>query len=170
MINKLLLALTLVSTASFGYDWTDVIDVPDHYIRDVSSSELTEMECLALNIYHESRGEGILGRKLVAQVTMNRMRHPGFPDTLCEVVRDRSQFSWTNDGNTDHPYNREAYEISYLIAVAYVEFDFHIKMKYSSLVLNYHNLDVEPGWHDLVPILIQGHHKFYVRKRDINER
>ena len=47
--------------------------------------------------------------------------------------------------------------------------DFNIQMKYSSLILNYHNLDVEPGWHELTPVMIQGGHKFYVRKRDINE-
>jgi N-acetylmuramoyl-L-alanine amidase len=166
---KAILISLLLSSASFGYNWTDVIRVPDQYISDVNNSSLTEFECLALNVYHESRGEGVFGRKLVAQVTMNRVRHHGFPDNICDVVRQEHQFSWTNDGKFDHPVNREAYEISYLIAIAFIQFDFNIQMKYSSLILNYHNLDVEPGWHELTPVMIQGGHKFYVRKRDINE-
>lgn len=55
-----------------------------------------EMQCLAKNIYHEARGEGIAGMMGVAQVTLNRAdsQHRG-KDTLCSVVNDPNQFSWT---------------------------------------------------------------------------
>jgi spore germination cell wall hydrolase CwlJ-like protein len=53
--------------------------------------------CLAKNIYHEARGESLIGRYAVAQVTLNRMHHNSYPDTLCDVVMDRFQFSWAND-------------------------------------------------------------------------
>lgn len=55
----------------------------------------TAMICLALNIYHEARGEPLDGRIAVAQVTMNRVESKRYPNTVCEVVYQKSQFSWT---------------------------------------------------------------------------
>ena len=49
--------------------------------------------CLALNIYHESRGESLTGQHAVAQVTMNRAGRD--PKNVCEVVTKPKQFSWT---------------------------------------------------------------------------
>lgn len=51
--------------------------------------------CLAANIYHEARGEPIDGQMMVAQVTINRVMSPRYPDTVCGVVYDKKQFSWT---------------------------------------------------------------------------
>ena len=53
-------------------------------------------ECLAMNIYHESRGERLEGQIAVAQVTINRMEHTKWPSTICEVVYQPKQFSWTH--------------------------------------------------------------------------
>jgi len=49
--------------------------------------------CLALNIYHEARGEGIIGMQAVALVTRNRARVTN--KDICEVVYRPNQFSWT---------------------------------------------------------------------------
>ena len=46
-----------------------------------------ELHCLALNIYHEARGEPELGKFAVANVTMNRVNDARFPKTVCDVVR-----------------------------------------------------------------------------------
>lgn len=54
----------------------------------------TAMLCLALNIYHEARGESEVGQWAVAQVTLNRARQD--PARVCEVVFAPRQFSWTN--------------------------------------------------------------------------
>lgn len=51
--------------------------------------------CLSLNIYHEARSEPVLGQVLVAQVTMNRVHNEKFPNTVCNVVMQHKQFSWT---------------------------------------------------------------------------
>lgn len=58
----------------------------------------TAMLCLALNVYHEARGEPVLGRYAVAKVTMNRADHD--PDRVCKEVFRRKQFSWANKGVT----------------------------------------------------------------------
>lgn len=54
-----------------------------------------EVICLAKNIYYESRGETVLGQKLVAKVTLNRQKNKNFPNTICKVVYQPYQFSWT---------------------------------------------------------------------------
>ena len=50
--------------------------------------------CLALNIYHEARGEPDKGKQGVAMVTLNRADHD--QDKVCEVVFQPMQMSWTN--------------------------------------------------------------------------
>ena len=50
--------------------------------------------CLALNLYHEARGEPEIGQWAVAQVTMNRAEHD--PAKVCDTVFEPRQFSWTN--------------------------------------------------------------------------
>ena len=53
------------------------------------------VECLALNVYYEARGESLAGQYAVAEVTMNRKAALGYPKTLCEVVYQKGAFSWT---------------------------------------------------------------------------
>lgn len=54
------------------------------------------VDCLARNIYYEARGEPAVGQYAVAEVTMNRKAHPRYPDSVCEVVYQKSAFSWTD--------------------------------------------------------------------------
>lgn len=53
----------------------------------------TAFLCLALNVYHEARGEPLDGQHAVAQVTMNRAGRD--PRKVCQVVTEPRQFSWT---------------------------------------------------------------------------
>lgn len=54
--------------------------------------------CLVCNCYHESRGETYEGMVAVAKVVLSRVAHPSFPNSVCRVVYQSSQFSWTEDG------------------------------------------------------------------------
>lgn len=54
-----------------------------------------EEMCLALNIYHEGRGEDVKGQEMIALVTLNRVKSPRWRDTICGVVYQAAQFSWT---------------------------------------------------------------------------
>jgi len=58
----------------------------------------TAVLCLALNAYHEARGEGAAGVHAVTNVVMNRVADTRWPDDPCAVVYDADQFSWTNAG------------------------------------------------------------------------
>lgn len=58
---------------------------------------MMEALCLALNLYFEARGEGPEGMLAVADVTVARTHDPRWPDSLCGVVFEPGQFSWTAD-------------------------------------------------------------------------
>ena len=61
--------------------------------------------CLAQAIYYEAGGEGVDGERAVAQVVLNRVRHPGYPSSVCGTVYQGSerttgcQFTFTCDGS-----------------------------------------------------------------------
>lgn len=63
------------------------------------------LTCLAQAVYYEAGSEGVDGERAVAQVVLNRMRHPGFPASVCGVVyqgADRTtgcQFTFACDGS-----------------------------------------------------------------------
>lgn len=87
----------------------------EHASRDLSESEL---ECLVANIFHEARGEDALGQAAVAWVTLNRVRHPDYPKTICGVVMQPEQFSWTGDGRSDRMTDLDAIGKAVEIALA----------------------------------------------------
>lgn len=87
----------------------------DAQINTISAKEIN---CLAQNIYHEARGEDFVGQSAVAHVTLNRVADDRWPDTVCGVVYQPYQFSWT----TNKPVMNDpvAYENSLMIAAVAV--------------------------------------------------
>jgi spore germination cell wall hydrolase CwlJ-like protein len=75
-----------------------------------------ELRCLAQNIYFEARGEANVGQLAVALVTMNRVKSKRYPNSVCRVVWQRRQFSWTHDGKSDRPTDRRAWQTAQRIA------------------------------------------------------
>jgi Cell Wall Hydrolase len=61
-----------------------------------------QWECLRQALYFESRGESLQGPFAVAEVILNRVDSPDFPDTVCKVVNSRGRgacaFSYVCDG------------------------------------------------------------------------
>ena len=55
---------------------------------------IASVTCLATNIYFEARSEDRVGQYAVAEVTLNRVASPDYPDDVCEVVWQDKQFSW----------------------------------------------------------------------------
>jgi N-acetylmuramoyl-L-alanine amidase len=80
----------------------------------------TALMCLALNIYFEARSEPIQGQIAIAEVTLNRVASPNFPNDVCSVVlQDNSagcQFSWWCDGKSDYPREHNSLRTSKAIA------------------------------------------------------
>ena len=76
-----------------------------------TASSNAEQQCLAMAMYWEARGEGLLGMTAVGWTVLNRMRSGRFPATPCGVVHQGSQqwpceFEFWCDGRNDRP--REA--------------------------------------------------------------
>ena len=53
-----------------------------------------QIQCLVINAYMESRGQGVKGMQAVTWVVLNRTKHPAYPSTPCSVIAQPKQFSW----------------------------------------------------------------------------
>jgi len=67
----------------------DATPAPAQVVAEIDADEL---ECLAKVVLHEAGNQSRTGQLAVAQVVMNRVRSPRFPDTVCAVVMQRGQF------------------------------------------------------------------------------
>lgn len=71
---------------------------------DASNGERA-LECMTQAVYYEAASEGASGQRAVAQIVLNRMRHPGYPASVCGVIYQGSeksmgcQFTFTCDGS-----------------------------------------------------------------------
>ena len=126
-----------------------------------------QLECLAINIYREAGYEPFEGKVAVAQVTLNRARHPDFPSDVCAVVYQKNmmyskvvcQFSWYCDSaHRTRPINREAYNESYAVAKKVLLENFRLDGLREALY--YHADYVNPQW-QLDRIGKIGQHIFY---------
>ena len=70
-----------------------------------SAAARAALECLASAVYYEAGDQDDNGERAVAQVVLNRVRHPAFPGSVCDVVYQGStratgcQFTFTCDGS-----------------------------------------------------------------------
>jgi len=120
-----------------------------------------DVNCLAKNIYYEAPAEPYLGKLAVATVTMNRVRHPGFPKTVCDVVYQRNsrgcQFSWTCGPKAR--FNNNLYNQS--VEIAKKVLTTNIKVVSLDNALYFHNTKVKPNWSFARPVVQIGGHIFY---------
>ena len=78
---------------------------PLAYAGRTSLDGMRALDCLAQAIYYEAGRESEDGQRAVAQVVLNRVRHPAWPDSVCGVVYQGPmragggcQFTFTCDG------------------------------------------------------------------------
>jgi N-acetylmuramoyl-L-alanine amidase len=123
-----------------------------------------ERECLALNIYHEARGEPEEGQLAVAHVTLNRVRSPRFPNNICSVVWQSGQFSWTRDGRSNTPRDRRAWQEAQRLAS--IAINWHRAGDDFSYGATFYHADyVRPYWADIFQEVVTiGAHIFYIRQ------
>ena len=95
-IARLFTAVATVLLMFFPQVSIKFTEVPINYYYVLAHTK-RDLDCLAKNIYFEARGENRQGKIAVAQVTLNRVKHPEeFKKTICGVVYQKDQFSWTN--------------------------------------------------------------------------
>lgn len=124
-----------------------------------------DSDCLAQAVYYEARGEGEDGMRAVAQVILNRVRHPAFPKTICGVVYQGAmqqtgcQFSFACDGALARPVEDWAWRRAKSVAQAALS---GYVMKAVGSATHFHTLAVDPRWSaNMVKIATVGGHTFY---------
>ncbi|OJU08781.1 MAG: cell wall hydrolase, partial [Caulobacterales bacterium 68-7] len=123
------------------------------------------VHCLTQAVYFEAATEPLEGRRAVAQTVLNRLRHPGYPKSVCGVVFEGAarasgcQFSFTCDGSLGRPLNlmlwAQAEDVARQALAGYVAKDV-------GAATHYHADYVLPYWAPTLIKLTQiGAHIFY---------
>ena len=123
------------------------------------------VECLTAAVYYEAASEPDQGQRAVAQVVLNRVAHPAFPNTVCGVVYQGSerstgcQFSFTCDGSLARVpakfFWKRARRFAEQALSGYVETSV-------GLATHYHTNAVHPYWAPSLHFITSiGAHRFY---------
>ena len=132
--------------------------IPERMFRD------RQVICLAKNIWFESRGEPSDGQLAVGLVTLNRAEHTSWPKTVCEVVYQPGQFSWTAEpGLRNKKPTGEQWEQIVLLSATLM----HRRDLFDDITdgaTYFHATYVKPGWSKLQHTIRLGQHVFYKPK------
>ncbi|MDE2489009.1 MAG: cell wall hydrolase [Alphaproteobacteria bacterium] len=134
-------------------------------LRTDAADQARAVHCLAQAVYYESAREPLRGQEAVAQVVINRVRHPAYPKSICGVVYQGAslptgcQFTFTCDGalrQTPEPalWDRAVFVARQALA-GFVDKDV-------GSATHYHAAYVAPYWApSLVKLTQIGQHIFY---------
>lgn len=138
--------------SSAGFDVNDGTVHPARAFSMAAASPTDRaraLQCLASAIYYEAASESDNGQRAVAQVVLNRVMHPAFPDTVCGVVYQGSeratgcQFSFACDGAMARRPAQAAWDKA-------LRFAFEALNGYVfapvGLATHYHTYAVTPAW------------------------
>lgn len=129
------------------------------------TEEYRQLNCLAENIYYEAAGESLPGKIAVGQVTINRVKSGYFKPTICGVVHQSSQFSWTIDKPRalllhERGVNKEAWQTSMQVARKILFEGERLQSVGDSLF--YHTTAIKPSWaNKFQRVTVVGNHIYY---------
>jgi len=144
--------------------------ISDHPVRAAAAMVFkahsqNDADCLTQAVYYEARGEGVDGMRAVAQVILNRVRHPAFPKTICNVVYQGAlrgtscQFSFICNGAMGNRVEPSAWRRARDVAGAALE---GYVMRSVGTATHFHTLRVDPIWSaTMVRVATVGGHAFY---------
>jgi len=119
--------------------------------------------CLSLALYHEARGEKLLGQLMVAKVIVNRVASPQWPSSMCNVITQDRQFSFYRKGKAPSPRDEVAWAKAQKLAVQIIN---NPDILPYTIADHYHTVDVHPVWRrKLYRIVRIGKHIFYSYKQ-----
>jgi hypothetical protein len=130
------------------------------------SHALSAVDCLTAAVYYEAGYEPLAGQRAVAQVVLNRVRHPAFPDSVCGVVFEGAsratgcQFTFTCDGSLMRTPSKEGWKRAQGVAIAALSGFVEPSVGHAT---HYHADYVRPYWAErLVKLHAIGAHIFYL--------
>lgn len=138
---------------------TPVKTQPKKRVKIARPAKVTdEVLCLAQNIFFESAYEPMSGIEAVAAVVFNRMSSEDYPRTVCGVVYQASQFSWT----ADYTKWRRVPPQKYLdMAKTFLQNRAILRESYENIT-HFHHVSISPAWSkQLQHVRTYGQHKFY---------
>ena len=121
-----------------------------------NEDQFPEVNCMALNIYYETRSSNLADMYAVADVVLNRVGDTRYPNSICNVVkegkqysdgrmkRNKCQFSWYCDGKSDVPRDRESWKKAQSVAWDMVQWNSYRGITEGST--HYHTTYVNPRW------------------------
>lgn len=133
-------------------------------LRGSAIDQSRALQCLTTAIYYEAASEPDAGQQAVAQVILNRVRHPAFPATVCGVVYQGSdkrgcQFSFACDGSMSRVPMRRWWDRAQRVAAAALNGRVFAPV---GLATHYHTYAVTPAWNrGLVMTDAEGAHFFH---------
>jgi Cell Wall Hydrolase len=123
------------------------------------------LRCLTDAIYFEAATESDSGQRAVAQVILNRMRHPTYPSNVCGVVYQGSerntgcQFSYACDGSYARTPSRFHWDRAQRVAISALAGYVHAPV---GMATHYHTVNIYPYWAPSLHFLgTIGAHRFY---------
>lgn len=153
--------LQLLAAASFSAPYAAQAQT----VEPVAIDQERSLVCLAQAISYEAGNESIAGQEAVAQVVINRLRHPAYPKTICGVVYQGStrktgcQFTFTCDGSLRRPRSSQSMATATEIAKRVLAGGISPLVRGAT---HYHADYVAPYWApSLVRIAQIGAHIFY---------
>lgn len=133
--------------------------------RGDSATREQALQCLTAAVYYEAGNQDEAGEQAVAQIVLNRVRHPAFPSSVCGVVYEGStrttgsQFTFTTDGSLLRPADAAGWERAYRVAKAALDGYVYAPVGWAT---HYHANYVLPYWAStLSKSAIVGAHIFY---------
>lgn len=133
------------------------------FISFSAQADEKEVECLAKNIYYEARNGTFEDKLAVAFVTYNRVKDTRQfrKNNYCDIIWQKGQFEWTQDGKSDNPYEKETYAEIVELASEFYENPYKFEDPVDG-ALFYHADYVTPCWlPDAELIKDMGTHHFY---------
>ncbi|WP_155265204.1 cell wall hydrolase [Sphingomonas segetis] len=130
-----------------------------------ASAREQALTCLASAVYYEAGNQDADGERAVAQVVLNRVRHPAFPNSVCGVVYQGStrttgcQFTFTCDGSLARAPDPDGWRRASKIAEAALSGTVYAPVGWAT---HYHADYVLPTWaSSLAKNAVLGAHLFY---------
>ena len=138
---------------------------PPFHLQADAATRARAVDCLAEAVYYEAAGEPREGREAVAQVVLNRVRHPNYPKSVCGVVFEGAaratgcQFTFTCDGSLRRAPDAVGWRDA--VAVASAALDGFVSPTVGGST-HYHAVRVRPVWSAaMTPTRRIGAHQFY---------
>jgi spore germination cell wall hydrolase CwlJ-like protein len=130
-----------------------------------STARTQALNCLASAVYYEAGNQDTDGERAVAQVVLNRVRHPAFPSTVCGVVYEGStrttgcQFTFTCDGSLARQPDADGWRRAWKVAEDALSGSVYAPVGWAT---HYHADYVLPTWaSSMAKNAIIGAHLFY---------